>query len=398
MAEIKDKLLESFKALNQARERLEKDDLNAEDEQMIDRALDDFTGLRKEAEREEKRRKLDAAIASSEAETAPQTKAKEGPPDEAARQRAEAFAKYLRTGEVETKTTLVEGTDSLGGYLVPPEYLRRLVQPIADAAPALGLCTVIDVSTNSVTIPSVASEGSAAWTAEAASYNESNPTFGSLDVTVYKATRLVKLSEELVADSAFDLDGYLAGEFGRAFGALLNTALTVGTGSSQPYGIVTRVDSGYIVTAPTGNVTSLTDADGPGFLMDVKFQVKPQYRRPARWMFRDATLKVIAKLKDADHRFMFEPDMNLTAQVPGRLLGHEVVINPDVAAMAASAKSIVFGDFSYHWVLRRPEMGIRRLTELYATNGLVGFVANVRYGADLVLTAGPIAIGKNSAT
>jgi len=404
--DIKTLRVDAWKALNEARAKVDaaKDgELSAEDQAFIDRAIADGEELMKAADREARMSKVMEVLGL---ENQRPTLATERPSRKAlvaTDAYTKDFGHYLRTGEVKETLhqvkALQEGTDSEGGYIVPPEFLARLVDSLAAAAPMLGLATVIDVNTNAVEIPTVASHGSAAWTAEEVAFNDSDAAFGTKSITVYKATRLSKVSEELLADAYFDLDSWMAGEFGRSLGVLLNTALTVGTGSAQPYGIVTAAAAGMTVTQATGGATGIGTVD---HLHDVKFKVPAQYRTSAcRWMFADSTLKIIALIRqtvvsgETWNQYLWQP--GLTGADPGTLLGYPIVINPDVAAMAASAKSLVFGDFSPYWVIRRPAISMQRLNELYSASGQVGFRIFVRYGADLVRTDS-VAIGKNSAT
>lgn len=404
MSDFKERRVEAWKAINEARAKVdaaeaEGRDLTAEEEAFVEKALADSEAITKEADRAERKSRLGevAAVLGVEDTERPRIHgSEESVKTSATREYEREFKGYLRgetPGPVMRKA-LQEGVNSEGGYIVPPEFLARLVDTIADFTPMLGLATVVDTSTNVVEYPTVASHGAAAWTAEEAAFNESDPAFGTGTITVHKATRIVKVSEELLADSAFDLDSFMSTEFGRSIGLLLNTALTTGDGSAKPFGVVGRVDAGQVVTDATGSTTSISSAD---HLFDVKHTVKPQYRnRSARWMFTDLTLKAIALLKDTTDQYLWNPD--LRGESPGSLLGAPAVINPDVAEMAASAKSIVYGDFSYFWVCRRPAISIQRLNELYAANGQVGFRVFVRYGSDLTLTTEPLAIGQNSAT
>jgi HK97 family phage major capsid protein len=255
----------------------------------------------------------------------------------------------------------------------------------------LGLARNVESESNPYRVPKLSSHGSAAWTAEAAAYNESDETFDETLVTVHKATRLVKVSEELLDDNAVELDSYLAEEFGRSIGALVNTALTVGSGSGEPWGFVPQVGAGTTFTFPTGSVTDYT-ADG---IIDVFYKLKPQYRPRATWVMSDAAAQVVRKLKDLNDRYLWQD--GLAAGEPATLLGRPVVLNPDMAVPAANAKSLAFGDFSFYFAVRRPSISLMRLNERYRDSGLIGFIANVRVGADLVQPEA-IALGQNAAS
>lgn len=408
MSDFKSKTVEAWKAINEARAKVdaaeaEKRELTADEQVAIDRAIEDGTALLKEADREQRKAKLESAAgalaqATNRPEFGDDEESKDFQSKLASKDYAADFKSYLKgqapTSLMHEVKVQNETTDSAGGYVVPPEFLARLVEKIISFTPMLGLCTVIDIDTNVVEIPKEGANGSAAWTAESGAFNESDEAFGTMTITAHKATRIVKASEELLADSFFDLDSYLSGRMGRSIGLLLNTALTTGTGSAQPYGVVTRIGASQVVQDSTGNTTKFS---GPDHLMNVKHKVPVQYRNAnTRWVFTDATSKQAAILKDSQNRYLWNPDL-VTGQ-PGALLGHPVVINPDVAEMAANAKSVVFGDFSFHWVVRRPAITVQRLNELYAANGQVGFRVFARFGADLTITDAPLAVGQNSAT
>lgn len=390
--------VEAWKAINEARAKIdaaekEARELSAEEQEFVDRATDEGVELLKVIDAEASQKRLVDIYEELNKVERPMVKETEGTKEEEqAEARSKAFERYIRTGEVtpELKSTTyqAEGTDADGGYLVPDEFLRRLVQPLADSAPMLGLCSQFQASGMTVLIPRVSAHGSAAWTAEHAAFTESLETFDQPSVTIYKAATVVPVTEELMADSAFDLDGYLAGEIGRRFGALVNTALTVGTGSSQPYGAITQTTN-VLVFASSSAIT----ADE---IYDTKHDLPVQYRPRAVWMMNDATLKLISKLKGTqnDH-YMFQPA--LSADVPGTILGHRYVINPDVVNIGINAKFLGFGDYSYHWVFRRPGISVQRLNELYALSGEVAFRAYMRIGADLVLPAA-CTVGKGAAS
>jgi HK97 family phage major capsid protein len=349
----------------------------------------------------------DAATITSGTPNRPMVKAREGYPlggSDAAPSDSEYrtdFATYLRTGivskrlaqEMETKAQS-EGTTAAGGATVPRDFLAELSQVLADYAPVLKSARRVDAQTNIIDIPRISSHGAAAWTAEAAGYNESDEVFATTSVTIHKATRLVKLSEELVADARVDLDSFLATEFGRSIGALVNTALTVGTGVAQPNGFVPKVPAGQIVQQGTGNTTTIGSSD---HFLDVLVKVKPQYRnRPSTaWHMNDVTANIARKMKDTTNRPIWLE--SLASGEPAQLLGYPVILNPDMASPAASAKSIAFGDFSFYYACTRPEISIQRLDEAFASTGQVGFRAMFRIGADLLVTEA-LSIGQHSAT
>lgn len=317
------------------------------------------------------------------------------------------FKAFLRGMPV--KAALNEGTNSQGGYAVPAQYSNDLVRPLTDLSYLrLAGARVINVQgTDAFHVPSLTYASAASLTSEAASYTEAEPTMGEVLFQPWKLTRLSKVSEELAADSRFDLWGQILNpDFAQSFATAENSYFTTGTGTSQPSGVVTGATSS-VFTEATGNTTSVT-ADG---IISTFFTLDYKYRQNAVWMMNDATLQLVRKLKDSQNRYLFEmnpftsPGMTQigAAQGPagvtssGMLLGKPVITNNSMATAAANAVTILFGDFSYYWIADWAGLEMQRLSELYAANGQVGFRAFRRVDAHLMLAAA-IAAHKQSAT
>lgn len=149
----------------------------------------------------------------------------------------EDFGAHLR-GKRLVHNVLSEGVQAGGGYLVPEEFERQIVTGLDEANVVRGLAKVITTSAERK-IPVAATHSTAQWTAENGAYTESGPTFDQKTIDAFKLTDLVKVSIELLQDSMFDLESYIAGEFARAFGIAEEEAFCVGTGIGQPTGIFT---------------------------------------------------------------------------------------------------------------------------------------------------------------
>lgn len=293
-------------------------------------------------------------------------------------EKMKAFHAFARRG-VDPQGALSVGTDSAGGYTVPDEFERKLIQGLEDANVMRGLATVIPSISGTKSIPVVSAHGTATWTAEAAAHTESDETFATVTLDAYKVSRLIKVSKELLNDSAFDLEAYMAAEFARSIGEAEETAFVNGAGTTRPTGIV--VGSGVGKTGATGQTASVTTDD----LIDLYHSLGRAYRRNATWLMADGSAKVVRKLKDADNQYLWQP--GLVAGQPDVLLGRPVAISDDVPAMAANAKSIVFADCSYYWIADRTGFSLQRLSELYAANGQVGFIGEKRTDGKLTLAA-----------
>jgi len=279
----------------------------------------------------------------------------------------DAFWHMFRTGErrAELRSHAV-GTDTRGGNLVPDEFRRELVMALEEANVMRQLGTVITTNSGALSIPTVSAHGSASWKGEEVAFAESDEQFGSVTLNEYKATTLVKVSEELLNDSAFPLESYMATEFARRLADLEETAFVVGTGSGQPTGVVGGSTAGKTATA-----TNAITADE---LMDLQYALARPYRKRASWLMNDSAVKAIRKLKtgvSSDNTYLWSP--GLSASEPDRLLGSPVFTSPDMAAIATSAKAVLYGDFSYYYIADRQSITMQRLVELYAGNGQVGF-------------------------
>ena len=290
----------------------------------------------------------------------------------------EDFGAHLR-GKRLVHNVLSEGVQADGGYLVPEEFERQIVTGLDEANVVRSLAKVITTSAERK-IPVAATHSAAQWTAENGPYTESDPTFDQKTIDAFKLTDLVKVSIELLQDSAFDLEGYIAGEFARAFGIAEEEAFCVGNGTNQPTGIFTANGGQLGVTA--ANQTSITADE----LISLVYALKSPYRRNAKFLMNDATIAAIRKLKDGNGVYLWQP--SLQAGEPDKLLGYDLYTSPYVPQAAADAYTVAFGDFKNYWIADRSGRTVQRLNELYSTNGQVGFVATERVDGKVILPEG----------
>ncbi len=287
----------------------------------------------------------------------------------------EDFGAHLR-GKRLVHNVLSEGVQADGGYLVPEEFERQIVTGLDEANVVRSLAKVITTNAERK-IPVAATHSTAAWTAENGAYTESDPTFAQKTIDAFKLTDLVKVSIELLQDSAFDLEGYIASEFARAFGIAEEEAFCVGTGSGQPTGIFTA--NGGQVGVDNANLS----ADE---LISLVYALKSPYRRNAKFLMNDATVSMIRKLKDKNDAYLWQP--SLQAGEPDKLLGYDLYTSPYVPVAASGALTVAFGDFKNYWIADRSGRTVQRLNELYSTNGQVGFVATERVDGKVILPEG----------
>lgn len=268
----------------------------------------------------------------------------------------------LMRGQAPATNVLKTGSDPDGGYLVPDEFEKQLIQKLQEANIMRSISHVIQTNNGEHKIPVVASEGTAAWLDEEAAYTESNTQFSQVSLSAHKLGTLIKVSEELLNDSAFDLMSYLSGEFGRRLGNAEEKAFLTGTGTNQPTGILNDTNG-----ASAGSTAAKADVLTFDDLIDLFYSLKTPYRQNAVFLMSDDTVKNIRKLKDKNDQYIWQPSTQ--AGQPDRILNRPVYTSPYMPTLAASAKPILFGDFNYYWIADRQGRTFKRLNELYAVNG-----------------------------
>ena len=291
-----------------------------------------------------------------------------------------AFWRVMRQKTVphEIYNALQVGTESEGGYLVPDEYERTLIDKLEEQNIFRSLAHVISTSSGDRKIPVVASKGTAAWIDEEAQYPESDDAFGQVAIGAYKLATMIKVSEELLNDSVFDIAAYIAKEFARRIGAAEEEAFFTGNGTGRPTGILSA-STGAEVGVTAASATALTFDE----VMDLYYSLRSPYRRNAVFIMNDATIKALRKLKNGNGDYIWQP--SVTAGVPDTILNRPVHTSAFMPTLAADAKTILFGDLGYYWVADRVGRSFKRLNELYAPTGQVGFQASQRVDGKLIL-------------
>jgi HK97 family phage major capsid protein len=290
-----------------------------------------------------------------------------------------SFWKAMRNKlSYDVQNALEVGTDSEGGYLVPDEFERTLIEALEEENIFRGLANVITTSSGDRKIPVVASKGTASWVDEEGEIPESDDAFNQVSIGAYKLATLIKVSEELLNDSVFNLQSYIAKEFGRRIGAKEEEAFFTGDGTGKPTGIFNTLNGAQLgVTA--ASATAITADE----IMDLFYSLKSPYRKKAIFVMNDATVKAIRKLKDGNGQYLWQP--SITAGTPDTILNRPVKTSAYVPTIEAAAKTIAFGDFGYYWVADRQGRSFKRLNELYAVTGQVGFMATQRVDGKLIL-------------
>ncbi len=291
------------------------------------------------------------------------------------------------------------GTSAAGGYTVAQDFYNRLIEAQKAWGGIAQAATVITTATGATMPVSTESDigNPATIVGEAVQGNTSvDATFGAVNMGSFMYRTLVKVSMELLQDSAFDIEGYISRKFGIRFGRGMNAHYTTGDGSGKPTGITAA--SGGAATGKTGT-TGQTVTVIYNDLIDLEHSVDPLYRSLAQWQWHDSTLKAIKKLVDGQSRPIWMPDYTTNGGgFPSTVLGYKYTINQDMPVMAANAKSIAFGDFGYYFVRQVMGMVMLRLVERYADFGQVGFIGFMRADGKYINANDPIKLYVNSAT
>ena len=286
-----------------------------------------------------------------------------------------------RGGHFAVQNALQIGDDAEGGYLVPDEYERTLVDALQEENRLRTLCKIIRTSSGDRKIPLVASHGTASWVEEEGTIPESDDAFGQITIGAHKIASMIKVSDELLQDSVFDIENYIATEFARRVGDAEEAAFINGDGSGKPYGML-HASNGAAAGVTAASATAITADE----LLDLIYSLKAPYRKRAVFLMHDSTIKAVRKLKDGNSQYLWQPGMK--EGEPDMLLGYRLVTSTHMPTIAADAKPILFGDLTSYWIADREGRSMQRLNELYAATGQVGFRVTQRVDGRLVQTEG----------
>lgn len=316
----------------------------------------------------------------------------------------DAVAIYLRFGDkvtaeqaVQIRNAMSTTTGSEGGFTVATEVPKMVI----DALKAFGgMREISDIITTEAGADwqYPASDGTSEVgeiVGQNAAATAADITFSQVPLVVYKySSKKLALPWELIQDSGIDVVQFVVNRLAQRLGRITNQHYTVGTGTGQPFGVMARASSGKVGT--TGQTLTVIYDD----LVDLKHSVNRAYRKGSKFLMADSSLKVIRKIKDTAGRPIFTPgyEYGITQDTPDLLLGDPIAVNDDVAAMAANARSIGYGNFKQYQIRDVMETIIRRFDDsAFALNGQVGFCGWQRTGGNL-LDTGAVKFYQNSAT
>lgn len=358
--------------------------LSAEDDATYNKMEQDFNSLTNEIHRMERRDAIEAEMNKPVSQPIIEKPMKANNGEEETGRKSKEYKKsfwnVMRNKDIkpEVLNALQIGTDSEGGYLVPDEFEHTLVEALEEENIFRKIAHIINTASGDRKIPVVASKGTASWVDEEGAISESDDAFGQVSIGAYKLGTLIKVSNELLNDSVFDLEGYISKEFARRIGNKEEDAFFNGDGSGKPVGIFNSTGGAQVgVTAASS--TAITADE----MLDLFYSLSAPYRKNATWVVNDTTVKAIRKLKDGNGNYLWQPA--LTANTPDILLGRPVLTSSYVPGIAAGAKTIAFGDFKYYWIADRQGRNFKKLSELYAATDQTGFVATQRVDGKLIL-------------
>lgn len=362
--------------------RSENDILSEEDNATYTKMENSIMALTKEIERESRLTAIDAEMAKPTSQpiltapAKPQTndKQKTGVATDEYKQ---SMLNALRSNFRRINNVLQEGVDTDGGYLVPAEYDTRLIEGLTEENIMRKLATIIKTGAERK-INIAASTPAAAWIDEGGALTFGDATFDQINLDAHKLHVAVKVTEELLYDNVFNLESYILNKFARALANAEEDAFLNGDGIGKPLGIFAATGGGQV-----GVTTASTTAITADEIINLIYALKRPYRKNAAFIINDQTLSILRKLKDGNGAYIWQPSYQVGE--PDSLLGYPVYTSAYVPTVAAGNPVIAFGDYSYYNIGDRGSRSFAELKELFAGNGMVGFVAKERVDGRLVL-------------
>ena len=297
----------------------------------------------------------------------PQGKTKTG---RASDEYKKAMLNAIRSNFRQVSNVLQEGVDADGGYLVPEEYDHRLIDVLTEENIMRGIATKITTS-GEHKINIAATKPAAAWIEEGGALSFGDATFDQKILDAHKLHVAIKITEELLYDNAFGLENYIITEFGKALANAEEDAFLNGDGVGKPTGIFDKTKGGESI----GTLTAALKSDD---VLDLIYKLKRPYRKNASFIMNDATLAQIRKLKDNNGQYLWQPSYQ--ANEPDKILGYNIR-----TSAFAPTDAIAFGDYKYYNIGDRGSRSFKQLNELFAGNGMIGYVAKERVDGLLIL-------------
>lgn len=281
-----------------------------------------------------------------------------------------AMVEAFRSNFKRVSNVLQEGVDADGGYLVPEEYDHRLIDTLSEENIMRSLATTITTS-GEHKINIAATKPAAAWIEEGGALTFGDATFSQILLDAHKLHVAIKVTEELLYDNAYNLENYILTQFGKALANAEEDAFLNGDGTGKPLGLFAANGGGTIAQTLTAAIKS-------DDVLDLVYALKRPYRKSASFIMNDQTLSSLRKLKDNNGAYIWQPSYQ--AGEPDRLLGYAVH-----TSAYAPTDAVSFGDYSYYNIGDRGSRSFSELRELFAGNGMIGYVAKERVDGKLIL-------------
>ena len=345
----------------------------AADAEAYEKMEADIAEMGKTIDRLEKQAEMDKKLAMPTSKPLVGTPGKPEKKGTASDEYRKAMFTAIRTKFRDVSNVLQEGIDEAGGYLVPDEYDRRLIDVLDEENVLRGLATTIRTS-GERKINIAATKPAALWVEEGGALTFGDATFDQKLLDAHKLHVAIKITEELLADNAFQLEDYIIAQFGKAIANAEEDAFLNGDGEGKPTGLFADAQVG--VTIGTVEI----EADD---VIDLIYKLKRPYRQKASFITNDSTLAVLRKLKDENGNYLWQP--SLQNGEPDRILGYAIRTSQFAPKLAAGKAALAFGDFSYYNIGDRGQRTLQVLKELFAGNGMVGYVMKERVDGLLVL-------------
>lgn len=373
LREKRNKAWEAAKAFLESH-RTEKGTLTAEDDATYTQMEQEINDLGKEIARLERQEALEAELnrpVNQPLTTKPGSGRGEEPKTgRASDEYRKAMLDAFRSNFKRVSNVLQEGVDADGGYLVPEEYDRRLIDTLSEENIMRRLATIITTS-GEHKINIAATKPAASWIEEGGALTFGDATFSQILLDAHKLHVAIKVTEELLYDNAFNLEGYILDQFGKALANAEEDAFLNGDGTGKPLGLFAATGGGTVA----GTLTAAIKSDD---MLDLVYALKRPYRKKASFIMNDKTLSSLRKLKDNNGAYIWQPSYQ--AGEPDRVLGYAVH-----TSAYAPEDAIAFGDYKYYNIGDRGTRSFAELRELFAGNGMIGYVAKERVDGKLIL-------------
>ena len=277
----------------------------------------------------------------------------------------------------EVRNALSVGVDVDGGFTVPDEFERQLVQALEENNVFRRMAHVIRTSSGARKIPIANDIMEASWVDEGDPIPETNTKFAQTTLSAYKLGAMIKVSNELLNDSAFDIASYIADRFGVCMGNAEENAFINGDGDKKPTGLLAETGAEVGVTSAAETTVTFDD------IYKLYYSLKAPYRRRAGFLCNESMILQLMLLKDGNGAYIWKPSLDIAK--PDTVFGRPLYTSAFMPGPAKGEKALAFGDYSYYWVADRQNRTFRRLNELYAVTDQVGFLTTQRVDGKLIL-------------